>query len=495
MLLQGAVPRAELLGQGAARRGARGRPLLPRPVRVRLGWGGPACTEKVCPGTELRPCVNAISNGRRCSRRRIRPSSWRAPSSSRCAPRACRARARRVRQGLYVLVRAGWAGADCSERACVGGCGATGTASRASASAPRVDGAALRVAVVPELERPRVLGRQVRRLPAASASTAGRARRATSRCARRLRPPRQVCRRRVRVRHRVVGRQVRRARVPERLLPPRRLRQRHVLLLARLRRRRLLRARVPGQAPGPRGAPRRRLQRQGRVPAESAVRVLPGPRRRRLLAPRVQARLLVAGPLLQRHVLVHAGVHGRVVPAPDVPDGVGGRRAVLGARRVPRVCVRVRARVRRRRLQPEALPEQLQGAGACVDGACRCDLGRHGEACESGCAKGEVGECSGRGVWKVAPTAANAPPRARASARRGGAATTAPTRSARGAPRTATASTARASAPTASAAPTARRRSRPTSRRSRVQCSNKCTRTCCGSARAWWGRRRRTRRR
>ena len=42
-------------------------------------------------------------------------------------------------------------------------------------------------------------------------------------------------------------------------------------------------------------------------------------------------------------------------------------------------------------------------------GACRCDASAATAVpAESGCAKGEVGECSGRGVCEVAPTAANA---------------------------------------------------------------------------------------
>ena len=143
------------------------------------------------------------------------------------------------------------------------------------------------------------------------------------------------------------------------------LRQRHASA-PQLQRRRL--PELDAQQLGPRGAPPRRLQQQGRVPAEPAVRVLQG-HAGAGCSLRARARLLVARPLLQRHVLVHTGVRARGASAPRA------RQRRRSACRAPvTACARVSCGaglVRRRRLQPGSARALV--APAHVDGACRCD--------------------------------------------------------------------------------------------------------------------------
>ena len=84
------------------------------------GWGGPACTEKVCPGTELRLCVNAISNGPPLLAS-ADPTIFVAGAELKplCAKGVPCSGHGACAKDFTCSCEAGWAGADCSERACV----------------------------------------------------------------------------------------------------------------------------------------------------------------------------------------------------------------------------------------------------------------------------------------------------------------------------------------------------------------------------------------
>ena len=489
MLLQGAVPRAELLGQGVPVGVLGEGALLPRPVRVRLRLGRPGVHREGLPGHRAPP-VRQRDLQRSAAARVGGPDHLRGGRRPEAAVRQGRAvlGARRVRQGLYVLVRGGVAGADCSD---VRASAAAGDGHLRPGRVPLrrgIDGAALRVASCPGSNGRECSATASAPATGASASTAGRARRATSRCARRLRPPRQVRRRRVRVRRGVVGASATRtrARTTATTAAPASMRRASARPATAAP---TARARVPRQAPGRAGLPAPTATARAsacRAGSARASRATPAPTARSARASTAARRGATA-------TTARAGARrytGAWCQRPTCPTACG-RRAVLGARRVPRVCVRVRARVaadcsqklceqlrwgrrvRRRRVPLRPRPprrgvrERLcQGRGGRVLGARRL---RGGATAANATHPERVCFCApGWGGHDCSPRSARVL-RARLP------------------------STARASAPTASAAPTARRRSRPTSRRSRVRVQQQVHAHVLRGARAWWGRRTRRR--
>ena len=79
-----------------------------------------------------------------------------------------------------------------------------------------------------------------------------------------------------------------------------------------------------------------RLHGRRRLPGVQGVRLLPRPLRCGLLTAILQAVVLGARALRQRHVLLLAGLRGVVLPTADMPHDVADGLPVLRPRRLPR---------------------------------------------------------------------------------------------------------------------------------------------------------------